>query len=122
MGVLSDVKVLLGLVPENTDFDAALIMHINSALMRLGQLMSLDFKPYFTIKGEEESWSDFCDTEKFPMIPTYIAKKVQMAWDPPQTSYVLTSLQDSITEMEWELIAQCVDLEAENKEVKKWET
>lgn len=122
MGVLSDVKVLLGVDPENKDFDAVLIMHINSAFMRLDQIMSINYSPHFRIKGEDETWEMFCDIEKFGMIPSYVSSKVRLLWDPPQTSYTLTSLQDSITEMEWALIAQCVDLEAENKEVKKWET
>ena len=55
--ILTSVKKLLGIAEECTDFDADVVMYVNSALFVLSQI---GVGPVgFTITGSEETWEQF---------------------------------------------------------------
>ena len=101
--ILTSVKKLLGITEECTDFDADLIMHINSVLMILTQI-GVGPSEGFSIKDIEDYWEDFVsDTTKFESVKSYVYMKVRLMFDPPSSSAVMESMNRMISELEWRL-------------------
>ena len=100
--ILTSVKKLLGIAEEYTHFDADVIMHINTALMVLYQL-GVGAAP-FRITDKTAVWSDFLgDATDLEGVKTYIAQKVKLAWDTPQSGTAIQALEKNIAELEWRL-------------------
>ena len=107
--ILNSIKVLLGVSPEDTSFDDALVMHINTAF---GYLEHLGLGPTggFSISSSEETWSQYLTDEKFyHPVKSYIAAKVHLSWDTPQSSFVTTAIENQVSEAQWRLMimAEC---------------
>lgn len=104
--ILLDVaEVVLGSIEEVDAFKSDLIIHINSALMTLGQIGVGE--DYYRITGDAETWSDFVgDDTRVAAIQDYVTSKVKLAFDPPSSSAALESLTELIREMEWRLQIQ----------------
>ena len=101
--ILTSIKKLLGISEDNTDFDADIIMHINSVFMILRQL-GVGPEEGFSIEGEDATWNDFMsDNSKIESIKTYIYMKVRLIFDPPINSSVIESMNHIIGELEWRL-------------------
>lgn len=101
--ILGSVKKLLGPGSEHEFFDTDIILHINSAFMTLAQLGVGPDTP-FTISGDTETWADFIpDEAKFRSVVDYVYLKVRLIFDPPTTSFVLSSLNEQMREIEWRL-------------------
>jgi hypothetical protein len=103
--ILTSIKKLL-LVPEEYEqFDADIIMHINSAFMNLTQL-GVGPSEGFYIADEKDTWDEFIDFKNNPQmsfVKTYVAKKVQTLFDPPTSSVHMNALNAIISELEWRL-------------------
>lgn len=104
--ILTSIKKLLGIAEEYDHFDADIIMHINSVLMILTQL-GVGPSEGFSIDDETATWEDFLknDITKLSAVKTYIYMKVRLIFDPPGSSALLKSIEDSIREFEWRLNA-----------------
>lgn len=101
--ILTSIKKLLGITEECTDFDADLIMHINSVLMILTQI-GIGPPEGFSIKDKDDYWKDFVsDTTKFESVKSYVYMKVRLMFDPPSSSAVMESMNRMISELEWRL-------------------
>ena len=101
--ILTSVKKLLGITEECTDFDADLIMHINSVLTILTQI-GVGHSEGFSIKDKDDYWKDFIsDTTKFESVKSYVYMKVRLMFDPPSSSAVMESMNRMISELEWRL-------------------
>ena len=101
--ILTSVKKLLGITEECTDFDADLIMHINSVLMILTQI-GVGASEGFSIKDKDDYWKDFIsDATKFESVKSYVYMKVRLMFDPPSSSAVTESMNRMISELEWRL-------------------
>lgn len=104
--ILNSVKKLLGLAEDYTPFDQDIIMHINTAFMVLNQLGAGPSEP-FHIEDAKEEWSDFVNSGgPVYAIKTYIYLKVRLVFDPPTSSFVLTSMEKAIQEYEWRINVQ----------------
>lgn len=104
--ILTTIKKMLGLDKDYTAFDEEIKVHINSAFMYLNQLGVGPDTPY-SITGESEQWLQFTpDVEDTNALKTYMYLRVKLIFDPPNTSFVLKSIQDQITELEWRLTVQ----------------
>lgn len=104
--ILIDIKRLLGLVEEDTNFDADIIIHINTAFTILTQL-GVGPIDGFHISDKSSIWKDFLnDNNKFNSVLTYVYLKVRMVFDPPQTSFLIESINRNIEQLEWRLVAQ----------------
>jgi hypothetical protein len=99
--ILDSIKKLLGMEPDYTDFDTDVIIHINSAIMILNQL-GIGNIP-FSISSNLETWKDFLgeDLSYLEAVKTYIYIKVKLVFDPPTSSFVITSLESKAGELEW---------------------
>ena len=106
MSILKDVKIDIGDSEENTDFDEIIVRHINTALSFLSQI-GVGFKKNFKVTGYNEDWIDFLenidDYQQLEMVKTYVSKKVQLMFDPPQNASYMTALKDTASELEWRL-------------------
>lgn len=102
--ILLSVKKMVGIHPESYDFDADLIIHINSAFMILNQL-GIGPKNGFSIIDSTSEWTDFIpETNKnFEGVKTYMGAKVRLIFDPPMSSVVAEALKEIVKEMEFRL-------------------
>lgn len=101
--ILDSIKKKLGLDPEEvTEFDPDIIDAIN---MSFGILTQLGVGPImgFTIKGKEETWDQFIQDERANMVRSYVYIRTKLLFDPPQSSYAVTALQEQAKEYEWRL-------------------
>lgn len=111
--ILDYVKLNVGIVPDDTSFDAVLINHINSVF---GILKQLGYgETFFETNDKEDTWDDFfnhCGVDNIPMVKNYMASKVRLLFDPPNGS-MLEALKDIVKEFEWR---SNVEIELKNKE------
>lgn len=102
--ILDSVKKKLGLEPEIvTEFDPDIIDAINTALNTLVQV-GIGPKDGYEIHGNEEVWSDFIGEDpRLHLARSYVYIQTRLLFDPPQSSYILTALQEKAKEYEWRL-------------------
>ena len=102
--ILDSVKKKLGMDPDlMTEFDADVIDAINMALSTLTQL-GVGPVEGFSIHGKETTWTDFLGNDpRLDMARSYVFIETRLLFDPPQSSYVLTALQEKATELAWRL-------------------
>lgn len=114
--ILISIKKLLGITADCTDFDADIIMHINSVLMVLKQI-GVGPEEGYSITGDTETWADFFgELPNLPAIKSYVYLKVRLLFDPPQSSALLESTKQLVAELEWRLNADADEaLQKENQ-------
>lgn len=101
--ILDSTKKALNITASDTSFDADIIMHINSVFSTLEQL-GVGPVGGFAITDNTAVWSDFIGTDKrLNQVKTYMYLRVRLIFDPPQSSYAVTAMQDQIKEHEWRL-------------------
>ena len=101
--ILNSIKDLLGPDSSEDVFDNEILIHINMAISVLTQL-GVGPSEGFIVTDQDVTWSDFLGDEKdIEMAKTFVYMKVKMAFDPPSSSFVLTSLEKSCDELGWRL-------------------
>lgn len=101
--ILKSTKKILGLDAGYTAFDLDVITHINGAFSLLSQLGVGPVDSFF-IEDDTAQWADFpVSTKQLSMVKTYIYLKVRIAFDPPATSFLITSATEQLKEYEWRL-------------------
>lgn len=102
--ILTSIKKMLGIAEEYTQFDADIIMHINSVFTTLTQL-GVGPSEGFYIEDKTEIWEDFIpDYNKLQAIKTYIYLKVRLVFDPASLgSATLAAYERQAQELEWRL-------------------
>lgn len=104
--ILMSIKKSLGLDPEFSDFDVDITIAVNTSLSSLQQFGIFGDKP-FTITGEEQLWSQFVPEGNLDMVKSYIIAKTKLLFDPPQSSFVLSSYKELLKELEWRIYIEC---------------
>lgn len=101
--ILTSIKKLLGITSEYTQFDADLIIHINSVFSILTQL-GVGPSTGFSIHDEYSVWTDFLPEDpRLEMVKTYVYLKVRLMFDPPDRSAVADAMKRQIDELEFRL-------------------
>lgn len=101
--ILTSIKKLLGIAEEYTQFDADLIMHINSVFSILTQL-GVGPSNGFSIEDDSATWDEFIpEGQNVELVKSYIHLKVKLLFDPPLTSAVMDAMNKNIGEFEWRL-------------------
>ena len=102
--ILTSVKQKLGITEEYTQFDTEIIDHINNAFADLMQ-MGIGECKVFVIQDKSAVWSDFIAEDLWyaPMVPSYVASKVRLRFDPPTSSSHTEALKETIDETGWRL-------------------
>lgn len=108
--ILISIKKLLGITADYTNFDADIIMHINTVFVTLNQL-GVGPDEGFMIADDKAVWTDFIgDNKKLNSVITYVYLKVKLVFDPPLNSSVMEANKQMINELEWR-----INVEAESK-------
>lgn len=102
--ILTSIKKLLGIDESYTEFDVDITMHINTVFGILTQLGVGPAEGFF-IEDKTAIWDDYIsdDPVQCHMVKTYIHKKVQLLFDPPDRGAVMDALNRSIAELEFRL-------------------
>jgi hypothetical protein len=104
--ILTSTKKVLGIAEDYTVFDEDIIMHINTAFSTLTQL-GVGPAAGFMIEDETAEWDEFIpvspEDHQYNAVKSYVFLKVQMLFDPPQTSYLIAAKEKQIQELEWRL-------------------
>lgn len=102
--LMSVKKMLGGLNPEEeSPFDPDIILQINGVFGILQQL-GVGPEEGFAIEDSTTLWSDFIGNDKvLNMVKPYMYAKVKVAFDPPQSSFVLEAMNRQIAELEWRM-------------------
>lgn len=100
--VLASVKEALGIPVSVSSFDTTLLMHINAVISILGTLGVGEGEPLAV--NSDTVWADcFEDSTELDLVKTDMYLRVRLMFDPPNTSFVLESINKQITEIEWRL-------------------
>lgn len=112
--ILNSVKKLLGLYPENKEFDIDILSHINSAIFVLNQIGI--GKNGFTVFSEQETFSDFLEGHWVydNIVKMYLYYKTRLGFDPPSNT---TFMETQIAELEWRMLVEKEQEEQKEKEV-----
>lgn len=120
--ILTNVKKIVGITELDTSFDPDIIMHINTVFSVLTQL-GIGPTAGFMIEDAGPKWEDFLSVKQIGqvqadetvtytdeqliainkllmMVKTYMYLRVRLLFDPPQTSFVISSLNEQIKELE----------------------
>lgn len=101
--ILTSVKKMLGITEEYTQFDADIIMHINSIFMVLNQI-GVGPEEGFFIEDETVTWFEYVKSAKeLQAIKSYMFLRVRMLFDPPTSSIVMEAMKQQASELEFRL-------------------
>jgi hypothetical protein len=103
--ILLSIKKLLGILPDYTNFDDDIIIHINTAFAILNQL-GVGPKNGFMIVDENSSWGEYTTENNLNMVKTYIYLKVRLLFDPPTSSALIESINRTLSEIEWRIFLE----------------
>ena len=113
--ILQSIKKLVGVGSDNPDFDADILIHINSVFSILQQLGIGPDDGYFIV-DDTATWTDYLGSYSVHvnMVKSYMAAKVRILFDPPVSSAVADSLNRICSEFEWR-----ANVAAENHDLHK---
>lgn len=100
--ILNEIKKLLGITEEYTHYDTDIIIHINSVFSILEDF-GVCKVPNYHITGSGNKWDEVVEDKKVEFVKTYIYMRVKLIFDPPSTSFVITSYENLIKELEWRM-------------------
>ena len=103
--ILSTIKKLLGISETYTHFDQDIRIHIDTVFGALTQI-GIGPKEGFYIEDASTVWYDYTDSTNLEMIKTYIYLKVRLMFDPPASSVLLESINNTIKELEFRLLLE----------------
>lgn len=104
--ILQTVRRGVGLPEDDNSFDAELLPHINTALMRLMQF-GIGPKGGFFVSDDRQTWSEFLGEDiNSQGVVTYVCSRVKIVFDPPTNSAALEALKETVKELEWCLISR----------------
>ena len=102
--ILTSVKNSVGILEGYTQFDAILIMHINSVFSDLAQI-GIGPEEGFRIEDDSTIWSDFTDDNLLlNSVISYMYLRVKLLFDPASMgSATLAAYERQIAQWEWRL-------------------
>lgn len=97
--ILKSTKQVLHIAEDDDSFDLNVITHINAAFSTLNDL-GVGPDDGFAIESDEEEWADFLPDDKVQLgqVKTLILLSVRLAFDPPQTAFLLEASQRQLAE------------------------
>lgn len=107
ISILTDIKQSLDGIPdEDKSFDMNILLHINAALARLNQL-GIGPDDGFVVTDNTSTWDDFIeDTVMQGLTKQFVLCSVKIGFDPPTSSFVLSSLQEMRKELAFSLTVE----------------
>ena len=104
--ILTSIKQMLGIEEIATNFDAEIIMYINSVFFTLNQL-GVGPAVCYVLSSKDQVWNEFLEGRvDLEAVKTYVYIKTRVIFDPPTSSYILDSLERLAIQHEWRLLTQ----------------
>jgi len=104
--ILKTVRTSLGILPDFTEFDAELIVAINSALMAVSQL-GIGPDGGFYISDDTATWTDlFNSVSNIEAVKSYVILKTKLEFDPPGTSFLIDAYSRQLDELGFRLMIE----------------
>lgn len=102
--ILKSVKEKLNLDPEDEAFDNQIIDYVNSAFAHLHQLGVGPAQGY-AIENDVPEWGEFLggDVPFLNNVRTYVCLYARLIFDPPESKFHISALEDQLREHEWRL-------------------
>ena len=101
--ILRNIKKLLGLFDDDTSFDMDILTHINSVLSVLKQV-GMQVPTDLLVEDANATWGDLINSsENLALVRSYIYVRVRLLFDPPTSSFALSSFQNLSSELEWRI-------------------
>lgn len=101
--ILIDIKKMLGIDKDYTDFDVDVVIAINSVISTLYQIGIESAKDY-SIVDAENTWSELSlDEGLLNLVKPYVYMKVRTMFDPPNNSFLLDSIKNQVSELEFRI-------------------
>jgi hypothetical protein len=102
--ILKSTKKVLGIPVDDISFDQDIMTFINSAF---GNLTSLGLGPVegFVVEDEDTDWDELGidSVHILSLTKTCIYLRVRMMFDPPQTGFLVDSMNRQLQEHDWRL-------------------
>lgn len=113
--IFNDVKRNLPISEEDNSFDDEILTYINSIFFDLNQIGLGPDEIFFV--DQSKTWGDFSNiVGLLSAVREYIIIKVRIKFDPPSSSFVLSSYNEIANKMEWRLNFYREDMLAKEKE------
>lgn len=104
--ILEGVKKSVGIMSEDTHFDLDLIMHINGSFAVLEQLGAGPVGG-FAITDNTATWTQLStDIPLLGFIQQFVYFRVRLSFDPPATSFAISSTEKLIKELEYRIVSR----------------
>lgn len=102
--ILKSTKKVLGVAIDDTSFDLDIMTFINSAFANL-QDLGIGPEEGFEVEDEDTDWDDvgIVSVPILSMTKTCVYLRVRMMFDPPQTGYLVDSMNRQLQEHDWRL-------------------
>jgi hypothetical protein len=103
--ILTSVKkALTGVTEDYEAFDDQLMLYINGTFSILNQLGVGPDKGYQISTGEE-TWADYLGENEtmLALVKPFVVNSVKLAFDPPSSSFVLSSLERQNEVLTWRI-------------------
>lgn len=100
--ILETVKLDIGYPKEVVAFDVSITKGINKAMFKMMQL-GLGPPDGFVVTGYDQTWGEFETVKNYQAMFDYTSAVAKLLFDPPQNSFLVTSLKEEIKELEWRL-------------------
>lgn len=98
--ILNSIKKVVGIAEDDPTFDLDIVMHTNSVFAILNQL-GIGPVGGFEIYDETATWDSFIgDDKNLNSVRSYVYLKLRLIFDPPQTSFVIESMNKLSQEFE----------------------
>lgn len=102
--ILDSTKKKLGIDFDDADYDEDIVDHINSVFSTLHQL-GVGPEEGYEIENRTNLWVEFLGGNKLiNSVKSYVYHKVRLQFDPPTTSFGITSAEKIIDEYEFRLL------------------
>ena len=99
--IIDDVKKLLSIESETTEYDLDVISHVNSAFYTLHSLGIGPSSPF--VVDSNTTWDAFVSNVPSNVLLDYIHLKTALVFDPPTSSAVIEAYKDRISELEFRM-------------------
>lgn len=104
--ILDDVKLALGLLPQDESFDPTIIMHINSVFSMLYDATGVGGPGGFAITGKDNTWAELYEDDRLNSIKSYVFVRVKILFDPHIVGVVMAAHERQFQEMEFRIMAE----------------
>lgn len=100
MAVLSDIKKLVGIYEEDTNWDLDILVSINTAMATVNQI-GLPF----TLVDSNTTWNNLTtDVPLQSLLKSYLWMKVKQIFDPSQSNNAKDAMTNLLNELEFRIM------------------